>query len=163
MGKWQEEWIWSLGRQGQVKAAWIWDGFRCLTVFPICWYEESLMFWRGIMDEGGMCSASAVQLQPLGNLSWICAVSLGFVLHGALYWVNLASVCDASNWLKCSDSRKKLIFFSLLLFRGERYIGTWLDDHRHGQGIVVTQSGVCYQRTFHADKMVVSIRFQWTI
>ncbi|NWV18777.1 AL2CL protein, partial [Origma solitaria] len=40
--------------------------------------------------------------------------------------------------------------------RGERYIGTWLDDHRHGQGIVVTQSGVCYQRTFHADKMVGS-------
>ncbi|NXC07812.1 AL2CL protein, partial [Orthonyx spaldingii] len=40
--------------------------------------------------------------------------------------------------------------------RGERYIGMWLDDHRHGPGIVVTQSGVCYQRTFHADKMVGS-------
>ncbi|RMB90096.1 hypothetical protein DUI87_33493 [Hirundo rustica rustica] len=38
--------------------------------------------------------------------------------------------------------------------RGERYIGMWLDDHRHGEGIVVTQSGLCYQRTFHADKMV---------
>ncbi|XP_058277813.1 ALS2 C-terminal-like protein isoform X2 [Hirundo rustica] len=37
--------------------------------------------------------------------------------------------------------------------RGERYIGMWLDDHRHGEGIVVTQSGLCYQRTFHADKM----------
>ncbi|NXD00951.1 AL2CL protein, partial [Certhia familiaris] len=40
--------------------------------------------------------------------------------------------------------------------RGERYIGMWLDDHRHGDGIVVTQSGLCYQRTFHADKMVGS-------
>ncbi|NWV62950.1 AL2CL protein, partial [Malurus elegans] len=40
--------------------------------------------------------------------------------------------------------------------RGERYIGTWLDDHRHGPGIVVTQSGICYQRTFHTDKMVGS-------
>ncbi|NWV12995.1 AL2CL protein, partial [Ptilonorhynchus violaceus] len=40
--------------------------------------------------------------------------------------------------------------------RGERYIGMWLDDHRHGPGIVVTQSGICYQRTFHADKMVGS-------
>uniref|UniRef100_A0A8C9MSF0 ALS2 C-terminal like n=1 Tax=Serinus canaria TaxID=9135 RepID=A0A8C9MSF0_SERCA len=40
--------------------------------------------------------------------------------------------------------------------RGERYIGMWLDDHRHGEGIVVTQSGLCYQRTFHADKMVGS-------
>ncbi|KAM9101970.1 ALS2 C-terminal-like protein isoform X1 [Sarcophilus harrisii] len=38
--------------------------------------------------------------------------------------------------------------------RGERYIGMWQADHRHGQGIVVTQSGICYQRTFHADKMV---------
>ncbi|XP_074053867.1 ALS2 C-terminal-like protein [Macrotis lagotis] len=38
--------------------------------------------------------------------------------------------------------------------RGERYIGLWQADHRHGQGIVVTQSGVCYQRTFQADKMV---------
>ncbi|XP_068032419.1 ALS2 C-terminal-like protein isoform X1 [Anomalospiza imberbis] len=40
--------------------------------------------------------------------------------------------------------------------RGERYIGMWLDDHRQGEGIVVTQSGLCYQRTFHADKMVGS-------
>ncbi|NXO62386.1 AL2CL protein, partial [Phainopepla nitens] len=40
--------------------------------------------------------------------------------------------------------------------RGERYIGMWLDDHRHGDGIVVTQSGLCYQRTFHTDKMVGS-------
>ncbi|NXH89410.1 AL2CL protein, partial [Edolisoma coerulescens] len=40
--------------------------------------------------------------------------------------------------------------------RGERYIGMWLDDHRHGAGIVVTQSGICFQRTFHADKMVGS-------
>ncbi|NWU31386.1 AL2CL protein, partial [Dyaphorophyia castanea] len=38
--------------------------------------------------------------------------------------------------------------------RGERYIGMWLDDHRHGPGVVVTQSGLCFQRTFHADKMV---------
>ncbi|NXV04992.1 AL2CL protein, partial [Cettia cetti] len=40
--------------------------------------------------------------------------------------------------------------------RGERYIGMWLDDHRHGEGIVVTQAGLCYQRTFHMDKMVGS-------
>ncbi|NWH97727.1 AL2CL protein, partial [Tichodroma muraria] len=40
--------------------------------------------------------------------------------------------------------------------RGERYIGMWWDDHRHGDGVVVTQSGLCYQRTFHADKMVGS-------
>ncbi|KAM7072258.1 ALS2 C-terminal-like protein isoform 2-T2 [Acridotheres tristis] len=37
--------------------------------------------------------------------------------------------------------------------RGERHIGMWLDGQRHGQGVVVTQSGLCYQRTFQADKM----------
>ncbi|NXH37159.1 AL2CL protein, partial [Myiagra hebetior] len=40
--------------------------------------------------------------------------------------------------------------------RGERYIGMWRDDLRHGAGIVVTQSGICFQRMFHADKMVGS-------
>uniref|UniRef100_A0A8D2Q640 ALS2 C-terminal like n=1 Tax=Varanus komodoensis TaxID=61221 RepID=A0A8D2Q640_VARKO len=40
--------------------------------------------------------------------------------------------------------------------RGERYIGMWHEDQRHGAGIVVMQSGVCYQRTFHMDKMVRS-------
>ncbi|XP_039221187.1 ALS2 C-terminal-like protein isoform X2 [Crotalus tigris] len=40
--------------------------------------------------------------------------------------------------------------------RGERYIGMWQNDQRHGPGIVVTQSGLCFQRTFHLDKMVGS-------
>ncbi|XP_026538725.1 ALS2 C-terminal-like protein [Notechis scutatus] len=40
--------------------------------------------------------------------------------------------------------------------RGERYIGMWENDQRHGPGIVVLQSGVCFQRTFHLDKMVGS-------
>uniref|UniRef100_A0A670JNS4 ALS2 C-terminal like n=1 Tax=Podarcis muralis TaxID=64176 RepID=A0A670JNS4_PODMU len=38
--------------------------------------------------------------------------------------------------------------------RGERYIGMWQEDQRHGPGLVLMQSGVCYQRTFHMDKMV---------
>lgn len=40
--------------------------------------------------------------------------------------------------------------------RGERYIGMWQADQRHGPGVMVTQAGVCYQGTFQADKMVVS-------
>nr|XP_056713937.1 ALS2 C-terminal-like protein [Euleptes europaea] len=40
--------------------------------------------------------------------------------------------------------------------RAERYIGMWHEDQRHGPGIVVMQSGVCYQRMFHMDKMVGS-------
>ncbi|ETE60613.1 ALS2 C-terminal-like protein, partial [Ophiophagus hannah] len=39
---------------------------------------------------------------------------------------------------------------------GERYIGMWENDQRHGPGIVVLQSGVCFQRTFHLDRMVGS-------
>ncbi|XP_036075208.1 ALS2 C-terminal-like protein isoform X2 [Rousettus aegyptiacus] len=38
--------------------------------------------------------------------------------------------------------------------RGERYIGMWQADQRHGPGVLVTQAGVCYQGTFQADKMV---------
>ncbi|NXI87120.1 AL2CL protein, partial [Rhipidura dahli] len=38
--------------------------------------------------------------------------------------------------------------------RGERYIGMWRDDRRHGAGIVLSQAGICFQRTFQADKMV---------
>ena len=43
-----------------------------------------------------------------------------------------------------------------LLPRGERYIGMWQADQRHGPGVMVTQAGVCYQGNFQADKMVVS-------
>lgn len=43
-----------------------------------------------------------------------------------------------------------------LLPRGERYIGMWQADQRHGPGVMVTQAGVCYQGHFQADKMVVS-------
>ncbi|XP_066900588.1 ALS2 C-terminal-like protein isoform X10 [Kogia breviceps] len=37
---------------------------------------------------------------------------------------------------------------------GERYIGMWQADQRHGPGVMVTQAGFCYQGTFQADKMV---------
>ncbi|XP_036886426.1 ALS2 C-terminal-like protein [Sturnira hondurensis] len=38
--------------------------------------------------------------------------------------------------------------------RGERYIGMWRADQRHGPGVMVTQAGACYQGNFRADKMV---------
>ncbi|XP_064410581.1 ALS2 C-terminal-like protein isoform X2 [Latimeria chalumnae] len=37
--------------------------------------------------------------------------------------------------------------------RGERYIGLWQEDSKHGDAIVVTQSGLCYQGFFQNDKM----------
>ncbi|GAB1294744.1 ALS2 C-terminal-like protein [Apodemus speciosus] len=36
--------------------------------------------------------------------------------------------------------------------RGERYIGMWQADQRHGPGVMITQGGV-YQGTFQGDKM----------
>ncbi|XP_067887559.1 ALS2 C-terminal-like protein isoform X2 [Heterodontus francisci] len=38
--------------------------------------------------------------------------------------------------------------------RGERYIGTWLEDCKHGNGIVITQSGLGYESIFEYNKLV---------
>ncbi|KAM4689821.1 ALS2 C-terminal-like protein isoform 2-T4 [Discoglossus pictus] len=40
--------------------------------------------------------------------------------------------------------------------RGERYIGMWQDNLRHGPGIILTHSGACYQGMFHFNKLVGS-------
>ncbi|XP_061579794.1 alsin-like isoform X1 [Cololabis saira] len=37
--------------------------------------------------------------------------------------------------------------------RGEKYMGQWLDDQRHGSGAVVTQYGVYYEGIFKENKM----------
>ncbi|XP_055360815.1 alsin-like isoform X2 [Betta splendens] len=37
--------------------------------------------------------------------------------------------------------------------RGEKYMGLWLDDQRHGSAAVVTQCGVYYEGTFKENKM----------
>ncbi|XP_034042312.1 alsin-like isoform X2 [Thalassophryne amazonica] len=37
--------------------------------------------------------------------------------------------------------------------RGEKYMGLWLDDQRHGSAVVVTQYGVYYEGTFRDNKM----------
>lgn len=53
----------------------------------------------GLGDEGGMCSTSAIRLEPLGKhyVNRVCAVHLALVLHRALYQVKLASVSDTSS------------------------------------------------------------------
>lgn len=40
--------------------------------------------------------------------------------------------------------------------RGEKYMGLWVDEKRHGSGVVVTQYGVYYEGTFRDNKMSVS-------
>ncbi|XP_072253374.1 alsin-like isoform X2 [Leuresthes tenuis] len=37
--------------------------------------------------------------------------------------------------------------------RGEKYMGQWLDDQRHGSAVVVTQYGAYYEGTFRENKM----------
>ncbi|CAN9497900.1 unnamed protein product [Ophioblennius macclurei] len=37
--------------------------------------------------------------------------------------------------------------------RGEKYMGFWLDDQRHGSAVVVTQYGAYYEGTFKENKM----------
>ncbi|XP_035532250.1 alsin-like isoform X5 [Morone saxatilis] len=37
--------------------------------------------------------------------------------------------------------------------RGEKYMGLWLDEQRHGSAVVVTQYGVYYEGTFRDNKM----------
>uniref|UniRef100_UPI0037E9340C alsin-like isoform X2 n=1 Tax=Semicossyphus pulcher TaxID=241346 RepID=UPI0037E9340C len=37
--------------------------------------------------------------------------------------------------------------------RGEKYMGLWLDDQRHGSAVVVTQYGVYFEGTFRDNKM----------
>ncbi|XP_044073201.1 alsin-like isoform X3 [Siniperca chuatsi] len=38
--------------------------------------------------------------------------------------------------------------------RGEKYMGLWLDEQRHGNAVVVTQYGVYYEGTFRDNKMI---------
>lgn len=46
--------------------------------------------------------------------------------------------------------------FSCLSLRGEKYMGQWLEEQRHGSAVVVTQTGVYYEGTFRDNKMSVS-------
>ncbi|XP_056611421.1 alsin isoform X3 [Triplophysa dalaica] len=38
--------------------------------------------------------------------------------------------------------------------RGEKYMGIWLDDQRHGDGLVITQFGLYYEGSFCNNKMM---------
>ncbi|XP_072324289.1 ALS2 C-terminal-like protein isoform X2 [Scyliorhinus torazame] len=42
------------------------------------------------------------------------------------------------------------------LDREERYLGTWLEDCKHGNGVVITQSGLCYEGNFQYNKITGS-------
>uniref|UniRef100_A0A3Q3E839 Alsin Rho guanine nucleotide exchange factor ALS2 n=1 Tax=Hippocampus comes TaxID=109280 RepID=A0A3Q3E839_HIPCM len=52
-------------------------------------------------------------------------------------------VCDKKTGYGVSDD----------ITRGEKYMGMWLDDDRHGSAVVVTQYGVYYEGNFRENKM----------
>lgn len=59
-------------------------------------------------------------------------------------------------WAEHPEGTRELFSCIPSSLRGERYIGMWQADQRHGPGVLVTQAGVCYQGTFQGDKMAVS-------
>lgn len=51
------------------------------------------------------------------------------------------------------------LVYDLICFfypRGEKYMGLWLDDQRHGSAVVVTQCSMYYEGTFKENRMSVS-------
>jgi hypothetical protein len=47
------------------------------------------------------------------------------------------------------------VFF---FFAGEKYMGMWVEDYRHGPGIMVTLDGMYFEGAFNIDKLSVSVR-----
>lgn len=43
-----------------------------------------------------------------------------------------------------------------VLHRGEKYMGVWVEEKRHGSGVVVSQHGLYYEGSFRDNKMSVS-------
>lgn len=50
----------------------------------------------------------------------------------------------------------KLIHIMVFTFRGEKYMGMWLEDQRQGNAVVVTQFGLYYEGEFSNNQMKVS-------
>jgi hypothetical protein len=45
----------------------------------------------------------------------------------------------------------------LIVITGEKYMGMWQEDSRHGDGVVVTLDGMYFEGNFQHDKLTVSI------
>lgn len=43
----------------------------------------------------------------------------------------------------------------VFIYRGEKYMGMWVNDQRHGQGVVVTVDGVYYEGNFFQNRLAV--------
>lgn len=45
---------------------------------------------------------------------------------------------------------------SVCVIIGEKYMGMWQEDNRHGDGVVVTLDGMYFEGNFQNNKLVVS-------
>ena len=43
-----------------------------------------------------------------------------------------------------------------IMIAGEKYMGFWQDDQRHGNGVIVTLLGMYFEGSFMQNKMTVS-------
>lgn len=57
-----------------------------------------------------------------------------------------------ARWVCPKGAAARLMCF----LRGEKYMGTWQENQRHGTGVVVTQFGLYYEGTFRENRMMVS-------
>ena len=57
------------------------------------------------------------------------------------------------------NGRLKDFLFVFFFFRGEKYMGMWESDSRHGPGLLVTLDGIYNQGNFLQNKLMVCTYF----
>ncbi|XP_051872170.1 alsin isoform X3 [Pristis pectinata] len=73
--------------------------------------------------------------------------------HGLLRSGKLTSSCPSMFIGQWAQDKKMGYGVFDDITRGEKYMGMWLDDARHGNGVVVTQFGLYYEGAFSNNKM----------
>ncbi|XP_067844063.1 alsin isoform X3 [Heptranchias perlo] len=73
--------------------------------------------------------------------------------HGLLRSGKLTSSCPSMFIGQWAQDKKMGYGVFDDITRGEKYMGMWLDDVRHGNGVVVTQFGLYYEGAFSNNKM----------
>ena len=74
----------------------------------------------------------------------------GGVVDCCLFWVSC--VCSFNHFFEIDTSQQVIA----LCVAGEKYMGMWQDDCRHGKGIVVTLDGMYFEGNFVHNKLSVS-------
>lgn len=49
------------------------------------------------------------------------------------------------------------------IITGEKYLGNWLDNKKHGGGLIVTSDGIYHEGIFNQDILTVTIRYRFNI